>query len=199
MYQLQKVFTRVILEGIRQITILQSLPIFSQVLILILGIIIIPSILALSFSILLTLVFAIPGVILCIRWIAIFLTEDDEIGAGDIKVPTFYASYSAQEPEPGLGEAITRVFCMPVVGVVFGGIHCVGWSFHFPSSAGSYAVAGLFGGSYWYCLSIPYILCFYGRTKQSSRPIFSYCILFNHHTSLCSVTSSLVSRGFHLP
>ena len=135
MYQLQKVFTRVILEGIRQITILQSLPIFSQVLILILGIIIIPSILALSFSILLTLVFAIPGVILCIRWIAIFLTEDDEIGAGDIKVPTFYASYSAQEPEPGLGEAITRVFCMPVVGVVFGGIHCVGWSFHFPSSA----------------------------------------------------------------
>ena len=29
---------------------------------------------------------------------------------------------------------MTFIFCMPVVGVVFGGIHCVGWFFNFPSS-----------------------------------------------------------------
>ena len=25
-------------------------------------------------------------------------------------------------------------FCLPIVGVIFGGIHCVGWFFNFPSS-----------------------------------------------------------------
>ena len=92
----------------------------------------IPFILALTFSILLTLVFAIPGVIMGVRWNAMLVTEDSEIGVGDMKIPTFYAS----EPEsPGLGETMTRLFCLPVVGGVFGGIHCVGWYFDFPSSA----------------------------------------------------------------
>ena len=89
-----------------------------------------PSILALTFSILLTLVFAIPGVIMGIRWYAMFVSEDSEIGVGDMKVPTFYASES-----DSAGDVFAFYFCMPVVGGVFGGIHCVGWFFDFPSSA----------------------------------------------------------------
>ena len=62
-----------------------------------------------------------------------FVTEDSDIGVGDMKIPTFYAS----EPESenfGAG-LVACLICMPVVGVVFGGIHCVGWFFNFPSSA----------------------------------------------------------------
>ena len=133
-HRLQKVFTQVILEGRRQITILQSLPILSEVLISILGTIMIPFILALTFSILLTLVFAIPAAIMCIRWVAMFSTEESEIGVGDMKVPTFFASTSVPKSE-ATGNLIAFFFCIPVVGSVFGGIHCVGWYFDFPSSA----------------------------------------------------------------
>ena len=82
-----------------------------------------PFILALTFSILLTLAFGIPGIILGIRWFAMFVSEDSEI-------PTFYASTSTRK-----SEGVAVVFCMSVVGGVFGGIHCVGWYFDFPSSA----------------------------------------------------------------
>ena len=96
----------------------------------------IPFILALTFSILLTLVFAIPGVIMGIRWAAMLRTEDSDIGVGDMKVPTFYGSASAPGREPeAIGEGLVVIFCMPFVGAVFGGIHCVGWYFDFPSSA----------------------------------------------------------------
>ena len=61
-------------------------------------------------------------------------SEDSEIGVGDTKVPTFYASYSARESET-TRDKIAFYFCMPIVGGVFGGIHCVGWYFNFPSSA----------------------------------------------------------------
>ena len=61
-----------------------------------------------------------------------FITDDSEIGVDDMKIPTFYASESETS---GLGEAIARIICMPIVGVVFGGIHCAGWFFNFPSSA----------------------------------------------------------------
>ena len=135
---LQDVFTRVITKGRRQITILLSLPIPTLVLITILGIIMIPLILAVTFSILLTSVFAIPGVIMCIRWVAMLnITGDSEIGDGDMNVPTFFASESARKSESAAttGETIAFIFCMPVVGGVFGGIHCVGWYFDFPSSA----------------------------------------------------------------
>ena len=133
---LQKVFTQVILEGRRQITILQSLPIPSLVLISILGTIMIPFILALTFSILLTLVFAIPAVIMCIRWLTMFVSKDSEIGVGDMKIPTFYASDSARKSVAiGDSDIIAFLFCMPVVGAVFGGIHCAGWYFDFPSCA----------------------------------------------------------------
>ena len=65
-----------------------------------------------------------------------FLTEDSEIAVGDMKIPTFYASDLASEPGPtGDGDAIARFICVPIVGVVFGGIHCIGWFFNFPSSA----------------------------------------------------------------
>ena len=131
---LQEIFTRVITKGHRQITILQSLPMPSQVLISILGTIMIPFILALTFPILLTLAFAIPGTFLCIRWLSMFVTEDSEIGVVDMKIPTFYASDSARKSE-NIREGFAVFFCMPVVGLVFGGIHCVGWFFNFPSSA----------------------------------------------------------------
>ena len=115
---------------------MQSLPTLSQVLILILGTLMIPFILGLTFSILLTLVFAIPGVIMGIRWTAMLMTEDSEIGVGDMKLPTFYASDSARKSEEmGDSDGVATFICMPFVGAVFGGIHCVGWYFDFPSSA----------------------------------------------------------------
>ena len=63
-----------------------------------------------------------------------FVTENSEIGVGDTKVPTFYASTSGRQSET-TGDQVAFYFCMPVVGGVFGGIHCVGWYFDFPSSA----------------------------------------------------------------
>ena len=128
-HPLQDVFAQVITKGRQQITILQYLPILSKVLILILGTIMIPFILALTFSILLTLVFAIPGVIMSIRWLAMLVTPDSEVGVGDMKIPTFYAS------ESDITGDGAHFFCMPFVGGVFGGIHCAGWYFNFPSSA----------------------------------------------------------------
>ena len=128
MYWLQGVFTRVIREGRRQITILQSLPILNKVLILIFGTIIIPFILTLTFSLLLTLVFAIPGIYLCIRWFSMLITGPGDSDVGDMKIHTFYATEKNRDK-------VAFIFCMPIVGVVFGGIHCVGWFFEFPSSA----------------------------------------------------------------
>ena len=113
-------------ESRQQITIIwQSLSILSKVSILILCTIMIPFIFALTFSILLTLVFVIPGLFLCFRWISIL--GIDEFNTGDMKVPTFY---SARQD----GSGVTYTFVTSVVGVVFGGIHCVGWFFNFPSS-----------------------------------------------------------------
>ena len=67
----------------------------------------------------------------------------------------------------------------------------------------SYALAGLFGGSYWYCLSItstrfPHHISV--SFKQPSMEFYLFCFFYNHlTTSICSVTSSFVSRGFHFP
>ena len=87
----------------------------------------IPFILAFTFSILLTLVFVIPCIFLFGRWASLFITDDSYCGIGDMKVPTFYST----KPEGG---RVAVICCMPVVGVIFGGIHCVGWFFNFPSS-----------------------------------------------------------------
>ena len=89
----------------------------------------IPFILAISFSIFLTLIFAIPGIILGVRWHAMLLTRDSDMGVGDMKMPTFYGFGS------DFGDGVAMYYCIPVVGGVFGGIHCAGWFFNFPSSA----------------------------------------------------------------
>ena len=85
-----------------------------------------PFTLALTFSILLALVFAIPGIFMCIRWLAMMGAPGSR--AGGIKISTFYAELETARDGAFL-------VCIPVVGVVFGGIHCVGWFFNFPSSA----------------------------------------------------------------
>ena len=87
----------------------------------------IPVILALALSILLALVFAIPGIFMCIRWLAMLGLEESR-RAGDMKIPTFYS-------ESESGEGVALFICMPIFGAVFGGIHCAGWFFDFPSSA----------------------------------------------------------------
>ena len=91
----------------------------------------IPFILALTVSIILTLVFAIPGIILFSRWLDMFVSEESDKGVGYMKIPTFYASEPRLEK---FRDVVPRVICMSVVGVVFGGIHCVGWFFYFPSN-----------------------------------------------------------------
>ena len=88
----------------------------------------IPVILALTLSIFLALVFAIPGIFICIRWLVMLGVPD---WAGGIKIPTFYAT----EPDKFESGVVARLICMSVVGGVFGGIHCIGWFFDFPSSA----------------------------------------------------------------
>ena len=94
----------------------------------------IPFVLALTLSILLTLVFAIPGVFMCIRWLGMYVTEHTDMGVGD-KIPTFYAIELEPESDSEKFRYIApRLFCMPIVGLVFGGIHCVGWFFDFPSN-----------------------------------------------------------------
>ena len=92
----------------------------------------IPVILALALSTLLALVFAILGIFMCIRWLAMIGSPAPR--AGDMKIPTFYVdSESAGDGDRAF--LVGFFFCMPVVGGVFGGIHCVGWFFDFPSSA----------------------------------------------------------------
>ena len=66
---------------------------------------------------------------------------DSHFNIGDMKVPTFYSSVR--------GDIIVYIVFMPVVGVVFGGIHFVGWFFNFPSSD-----EAMVCGFYWYRLSI---------------------------------------------
>ena len=88
----------------------------------------IPFILAIAFSILLALMFLIPGLFLFVRWLTIFITDDSYCDIGDTKVPTFYSTETKGDHQ------LIVTFCMPVVGVVFGGIHCIGWFFNFPSS-----------------------------------------------------------------
>ena len=93
----------------------------------------IPFILALTFSTLLTLVFAIPGIFLFLRWFSLFGNEDDcDSEIDDVKIPTFYAAKPESE---SVRDAWPRLMFMSVVGGLFGGIHCLGWFFDFPSSA----------------------------------------------------------------
>ena len=47
-----------------------------------------------------------------------------------MKVPTFYSVENGER----VGLGFISFFKFPVVGVIFGGIHCAGWFFNFPSS-----------------------------------------------------------------
>ena len=125
---LQDVFAY-IFQGIsdwrRKLTIIwQSLSILSKVLILIPFTIMIPFLLALAFSILLTLVFVILGLFLFGRWLEILGANDfniaDTLTIGDMKVPTFYSK------DNDMMDALGFSILFPVVGVIFGGIHCEG-------------------------------------------------------------------------
>ena len=89
----------------------------------------IPFLFALTFSILLTLVFVIPGLFLSFRWLSILGTND--FNTGDMKLPTFYSTDPHSNRDKELGSS--AIF-MSVVGVLFGGIHCARWLFNFPSS-----------------------------------------------------------------
>ena len=97
----------------------------SKVLRLIPWIIAIPFLFTLTFSILLTLFFLIPGFLLFARWFSMLVTV--KFSTGDMKVPTFYSTKQD-------GNGVAYIFFMSVVDVVFGGIHCAGWFFTFPSS-----------------------------------------------------------------
>ena len=88
----------------------------------------IPFLLALTFSILLTLAFVISGSVLSDRWLEILGASVDRLNIDDMKVPTFYAIKNNE------GVGLGFIFLFPVVGVIFGGIHCAGWFFDFPSS-----------------------------------------------------------------
>jgi hypothetical protein len=74
------------------------------------------------------LVVVIAGFFLFARWLSILASDDDYFNTGDMKVPTYYSSQSVAE------DAVTFIIMMSVVGIVFGGIHCIGWFFNFPSS-----------------------------------------------------------------
>ena len=82
----------------------------------------IPFILILTFSILLALVFVIPGLFLFVRCTS--MLSLNKFNTGDMKVPTFYSTNQS-------GDA--HIYFMSIVGIIFGGIHCVGWFFNFPS------------------------------------------------------------------
>jgi hypothetical protein len=96
-----------------------------------LGTIVIPLLFALVPLILLISVFVIPGFSLLVRWISILGSADSELNiTGGMKVPTFYSSRSIVDDK----DVAAYVIMMSVVGTVFGGIHCIGWFFIFPSN-----------------------------------------------------------------
>jgi hypothetical protein len=114
-------------ERRQQITIVwQSRPVLGKVLILIRWTIIIPVLLVVTLPILLTLAFIVLPLFPIYRWVSMLIT--DEFNAGDMKVPTFYS------PELNEREELAIFFLLSFTGVVFGGIHCAGWFFIFPSN-----------------------------------------------------------------
>ena len=116
----------------------------------------------------------------------------DHFNVGDMKVPTFYS----MENDDGVGLGIYLLF--PVVGVVFGGIHCAGWFFDFPSSD----EAMLWRVSSAVLTGIAFLLPIVGRLLDSifGRSQFGIQVPVVAIVLLGYVLSrSSVSRGFHLP
>ena len=50
-----------------------------------------------------------------------------QVNINDMKVSIFYSMEDVD------GVLLVPIFIFPVVGAIFGGIHCVGWFFNFPS------------------------------------------------------------------
>ena len=65
------------------------------------------------------------------RWITILTNgrHNVQFDTGDMRVPTFYGNVANKG-----GDDAVYFILMSIVGVVFGGIHCAGWFFSFPSS-----------------------------------------------------------------
>ena len=85
----------------------------------------IPFLFALTFPILLILGFAIPSLFLLFRCASFAGARDPE--TSDMKVHTFYSIYDDDTE-------FAYFIVVPIVGVVFGVIHCAGWFFNFPSN-----------------------------------------------------------------
>jgi hypothetical protein len=62
------------------------------------------------------------------RWMTMMMLFEDNFDAGIMKVPTFYSSTLHD------GELPATFLLLSITGVVFGGIHCAGWFFTFPSN-----------------------------------------------------------------
>ena len=95
----------------------------------------IPFVLVLTSSISLTLVFSITGELMLYRWSGMSGHSGVHLRwycglhilEGDMKVPTF-------SDIENHGGRLRNYLFFPIVGVIFGGIHCAGWFFYFPSS-----------------------------------------------------------------
>ncbi|KDR70357.1 hypothetical protein GALMADRAFT_1350213 [Galerina marginata CBS 339.88] len=65
------------------------------------------------------------------------VADSNKIDKGAMAVPTFYTSYTDDlSTEQQYKETYTGFivfFCLPSVGILFGAIHCAGWSFSYPS------------------------------------------------------------------
>ena len=135
----------------------------------------IPFISALTFSTLLILVSAISAIILCIRWYTMLLNEEG-VGPGDMKISTFYAAESKSE---SAGEKVVYTFCMPIVGAVFGGIHCVGWFFTFPSSAEAmlWRVSSAVVTGIAFLLPFIFFISVILSSRTNQRPYFAVAVL----------------------
>ena len=97
-YGMSSQISQIISERRRQIIIIwQSLPTLSKVLLLIQWIIMLPFLFALTFSILLKLLFVIPVLFLFFRWMSIVASFGFE--TGDMKVPTFYSASKGKDDE----------------------------------------------------------------------------------------------------
>ena len=177
-------------EWYRQITIFQSLPILRKVLILVLGTIMIPFILALTLSILLILVFAIPGLFICNRWFAMIGVGNS--WTGDMKIPTFYA-----EAESEFEYVVACLICVSVVGAVFGGIHCIGWFFDFPSSAEAMlwrvSSAALTGIAFLMPIILIFVFMLGAYHKHFANAIFIIIILVYVGSRLVLIVEAFIS------
>ena len=89
---------------------------------------------------------------------------------------------------------------MSVVGIVFGGIHCAGWFFNFPSSdeAVLWRVSSTVVTGIAFLLPLLYYFIVEALLLNGFR-LLGNIISVLTIIVICSVTSSFVSGGLHLP